>query len=90
MKYNSETVYYLGFSKNLTLNERYPNHSYRGINLCEKCYREVYENAPALPIEDSSKNESIEEEENKGNNSDTYSGMILASKILQDSSILDD
>jgi hypothetical protein len=90
MKYNSETVYYLGFSKNLTLNERYPNNSYRGMNLCEKCYREVYENAPALPIENSAKDEVMEEEENSSNDSDAHSGMILASKILSDSSILDD
>jgi hypothetical protein len=42
-KYNSETVYNMGFDKNLTLNDIYPDNPYRGMYLCKKCYREVYE-----------------------------------------------
>lgn len=45
----------------------------RAMNLCEKCYREVFDNAPEL-----------------SNNLDTHSGMIFASRILSDSSLLTD
>ena len=86
-KYNSETVYYMGFNKNLTFNERYPDNPYKDMNLCENCYREVYENAPALPDEISSEEKSIDDED-FDEDSNAHSGMILASNILSDSSPL--
>jgi len=41
------------FHYNLTLNAKFPNNPYKEKNLCAKCYREVYENSPALPVEKS-------------------------------------
>jgi hypothetical protein len=46
--YVSEKVY--PGVESLSLNERYPDNPYRGMRLCERCYKEVYENAPTLPI----------------------------------------
>jgi hypothetical protein len=75
-KYDSETDYIMF---GLSLDYRYPDNPYKGMNLCEKCYREVYKNAPALPDEKSQKTEG---------NLDTHSGMILASQILSDPILL--
>jgi DNA-directed RNA polymerase subunit RPC12/RpoP len=36
------------FKYKLTLNEKLPQNSYHGKNLCSKCYTEVYENLTNL------------------------------------------
>jgi DNA-directed RNA polymerase subunit RPC12/RpoP len=57
---DSETVYDVsrGFGYTHSLNERNPYNPFRGMKLCEKCYREVYENSPALSKGDSANDKS--------------------------------
>jgi hypothetical protein len=49
----------MAFRYKLSLNERYPDNPYRDMKLCDKCYREVYENAPVLLVENSSDDKSV-------------------------------
>jgi hypothetical protein len=52
-KYASGTLYDAEMGFELSLDDRYPENPYREKNLCKKCYEEVYENAPELPVEKS-------------------------------------
>ena len=75
---------------NRPLNEKYPDNPYRGKYLCVECYKEVYKNGPALPVQKFFEVKSVGSVEKASDNSDTHSRMILASAILSDSSLLTD
>jgi hypothetical protein len=47
ISYDSETVY-RGDNYTLSLNEKYPEHPYRGMKLCGNCYKEVYDKGPVI------------------------------------------
>lgn len=52
-RYASGTLYDAEMGFELSLDDRCPENPYREKNLCKKCYKEVYENAPELPVEKS-------------------------------------
>jgi hypothetical protein len=60
---DSETVY-KGLNYELSLNEKYPDNSYRGKKLCEKCYREIYENPQATILKKPANDKSLVTNEN--------------------------
>lgn len=66
----------MDFRNNLTLNERYPDNPYRGMNLCDKCYREVYENAPALLVKNSFDDKSVVTSENTEGSGMAFRGIV--------------